>query len=355
VRDFSYSVQLPEEATRVFLGSLEEVPVERLAETGCLIADARLHAAAGPGLEAFVARVIARPSAPIVLEGGEALKEPAGAAALWRQLGSRGLDRRSLVVAAGGGSVLDAAGFAAATFLRGVTVMNLPTTLLAQLDAAIGGKSGLNVDGVKNQVGVIRQPRWVVADPAFLAKLPEAEFRSGLGELAKTALLGGGELHALVLDRAPAVLRREAAALEQAVFLALRAKAAVVVRDPLDLGERAILNAGHTAGHVIEAEALRRGQPVAHGDAVALGLVIESRVDARADREGIGRVLSRLGLPPPMPFRIASSDAAALIERDKKRRGGFVALPVIEAPGTVVLRDVPVPALAAAIAGEDLS
>jgi 3-dehydroquinate synthetase len=353
VPDFSYAVQLPQEVTRVFLGALGEAPFERLADTGCLVADSRLERSSWRELQAFVGRVVGRPAEPIVLEGGEALKEPEGAAALWRALAARGLDRRSLLVAAGGGSVLDAAAFAAATFLRGVPLLNVPTTLLAQLDAAIGGKCGINLDGVKNQVGVIRQPRWVVADPAFLQALPEKDYRSGLGELAKTALLSGGELHAIVLDRARAILGRDGPTLGHAVFLALRAKAEVVSRDPLDLGERAILNAGHTAGHVIEAEALRRGTPVAHGDAVALGLVIEARVDARAGRDAVREVLERLELPKPMPFRIAKDVAAALLDHDKKRRGGMVALPVIEAPGTVILRSVPVEALAAAIADDD--
>src|SRR6185503_9941466 len=114
--------------------------------------------------------------------------------------------------------------------------------------------------------------RWVAFDLAFLAGLSEPAFRSGLGELAKTALLCGGELHDLVTGHGPAIRARAGEVLEPAVFLALRAKADVVVRDPLDRGERAVLNAGHTAGHVIEAEGLRRGVPVSHGDAVAAGL-----------------------------------------------------------------------------------
>ena len=228
----------------------------------------------------------------------------------------------------------------------------MPTTLLAQLDAALGGKCALNVDGVKNQIGLVRQPRYVVVDLAFLDGLSEPAFRSGLGELAKSALLAGGELHALVLRRSAEIQARGRDALEHAVFLALRAKAGVVARDPLDRGERAILNAGHTAGHVIEAEGLRRGIEVPHGDAVAVGLAIEADVDPRSDREAVRGVLDALALPRAAPFKIGTVAALSLLLRDKKRRGSVVSIPVIEAPGTVVLRDVSLEQIAAAISGE---
>jgi 3-dehydroquinate synthetase len=355
VRDFSYTVRLPPETTQVFVGPLDEVPLSSLAETGCLLADASAHAARGPALSAFAARLIRRPAAPIVLHAGEALKDLAAVAPVWNELLARGLDRSSLLIAAGGGSLLDACGFVAATFLRGVAFAAVPTTLLAQVDAAIGGKCGVNAGQAKNQIGVIRQPRCVAVDLAFIAALPDRAFRSGLGELAKCALLSGGELHALAIGRSAAILARDPDALERAVLLALRYKADVVSRDPLDRGERALLNAGHTVGHAIEAEALKRGVELPHGDAVAIGLAVEALACDGADPACVRRVLEAWSLPSALPFRIDPGSALALLERDKKRRGDAVTLPVVQAPGAVVLRDVPIRRLVEALAQERFS
>jgi 3-dehydroquinate synthetase len=226
----------------------------------------------------------------------------------------------------------------------------VPTTLLAQVDAGLGGKSGLNLDLVKNQIGVVRQPRLVVADPAFLASLSERSFRSGLGELAKCALLAGGELHALVTRGAHRVLARDPAALEQAIGLALRYKAGVVSRDPLDAGERALLNAGHTIGHALESEALRRGIELPHGEAVAAGLVVEARAHERADPACVRAVLDALALPADPPFQIEAGAARESLQRDKKQRNGSVRLPVIVGPGDVAIHDVAIERLLDALA-----
>jgi 3-dehydroquinate synthase len=351
VRDFSYTVRLPEETTRVLVGPLAGMDPAPVAVTGCLVVDAAAHAAAGPALAALAANLIREPSDPLVVEGGEELKDLGAVAGILEALSARGLDRSSLLVAAGGGSVLDACGFAAATFLRGIAFAAVPTTLLAQVDAAIGGKSAVNLGGAKNQAGVVRQPLLVLVDPSFTESLPERAFRSGLGELAKCALLAGGPLHALVMRRAAALLARDRGALEEAILLALRYKAGVVVRDPLDRGDRALLNAGHTAGHAIEAEAIRRGLDLPHGDAVSIGLLVEAAADAGSDRDAIIAVLDALRLPKALPFPMSAETARTLIERDKKRRGALVTLPVVKAPGEVELRDVPVSRIVEALTG----
>jgi shikimate kinase/3-dehydroquinate synthase len=350
VRGFSFEVPLPSETTRIAIGPLAEANLGTVAATGCLVLDQALEAAHGVALRAFAARLIREPSAPVVLPGGESCKDPAGLPGLWRQLAARGLDRESALVVAGGGALLDACGFAAATFHRGIRVVNVPTTFVGQVDAGIGGKCALNLDGAKNQVGLVRQPSCVAVDPAFLLTLPDASFRSGLGELAKSALLAGGQLHALTASRAPAVLARDPAALESAIGLALAFKASVVAEDPLDRGRRRILNAGHSAGHVIEAEALRRGLALSHGECVAIGLAIEASAHPRAARDEVVRALGRFALPSRMPFAIESSAARDLLLRDKKRQGGVMSLPVILAPGRVVLEDVPAEALLAPLA-----
>jgi 3-dehydroquinate synthetase len=350
VHDFSLLVRAPEERTDVVVGPLAVMPREPLAQGGCLLLDATLPRAAAEALAAFAARALRSPAAPVLLAGGESLKDLMTAASIYDALFTRGLGRDALLVAAGGGALLDACAFVAATYLRGVPFAAVPTTLLAQVDAALGGKCGLNAGGAKNQVGVIRQPRFLFADPAFAAALPAEAFTSGLGELAKTALLEGAGLHALVTRRAGALLARDAAALEEAVVLALRFKAAVVERDPLDRGERAILNAGHTVGHALEAAALRRGVALPHGDAVAIGLVVEARAVPGADSAGVEAVVRGLGLPSDLPFRPDAAEARALIERDKKRRPGGVAIPVIEAPGKVALREVDPDVLVSALA-----
>jgi 3-dehydroquinate synthetase len=351
VLDFSYAVRPPAETTRVLVGPLTELPLQAAAETGCLVADERAMAAWGDRLLAFASRAIRRPSEPVTLPGGEGVKDLETVARLWDALFARGLDRGSLLLAAGGGAVLDACGFAAAAFLRGIPFGSVPTTLLAQVDAAIGGKCGVNAGRVKNQIGAVRQPRFVAVDLAFAAGLPDADFRSGLGEIAKTALLAGGDLHDLIERAAGALRARDPATLEQAVVLALRFKAGVVERDPFDRGERASLNAGHTVGHAFEAEAARRGIALAHGDAVAIGLALEARAHDAADPACVLAMLRRLGLPEAPPFAMEADAARALVARDKKRRDGVVVLPVVEAPGRISLREVGVERIVRVITG----
>jgi 3-dehydroquinate synthase len=258
------------------------------------------------------------------------------------------VDRDGVVVAVGGGALLDAAAFAAATWLRGIDVVLVPTTLTGQVDAGLGGKSAINHATLKNQIGVIRAPSALWVDTGFLAGLPEVEFASGLGEVAKSALLFGGGLWTCVTSESAALLGRSPDVLGRVVESALRAKASVVRDDPFDHGRRMVLNAGHTLGHVLESAAARRGLPMPHGAAVAIGLHLEARVVPGFDTAAVAAATRALGLPEVAPFDVGREEALAALAGDKKRRGASIRVPVIEAPGVVSFHAASPEALAAA-------
>ena len=228
------------------------------------------------------------------LPQGEEAKTVAALERLWRALR---LKRDGTIVALGGGATTDAAGFAAATYLRGCTWVPMPTTLLAMVDAAVGGKTAIDLPEGKNLVGAFHWPVRTVIDPALLATLPERERREGLAEVVKTGLLAGEPLWELPEDE---LIRRCAAF-----------KAAVCLRDPYERGERAILNLGHTFAHALEAAASYEGG-VTHGTAVALGLLAALRLSGR-DTRAVEQVLA------PKPVRVDPERAWAALQRDKKR------------------------------------
>jgi 3-dehydroquinate synthase len=271
---------------------------------------------------------------------GEEAKSLATMTALHRQLAMQEAHRDDLVVALGGGAVGDLAGFVAATYMRGVPFVQVPTTLTAQVDAAIGGKTAVNLPEGKNLVGAFHQPVAVLADVTTLATLPEREYRSGLAEVAKYGLtLDLDLLERLELDPGP-VLAREPAALEDLVARCVRAKASVVGQDERDAGRRLVLNYGHTLGHALERLDAFAGR--SHGEAIAIGMVFAARL---AEEEGLaepgltarhGRLLASLGLDPdgrlPSPDEVVSA-----MRLDKKFRGGvrFVLLEDVGRPVVV--------------------
>jgi 3-dehydroquinate synthase len=228
---------------------------------------------------------------------------------------SAGLTRRSLVVAVGGGAVTDAAGFLAATFMRGVDWVAVPTTLLSMVDAALGGKTGVNLAVAKNAVGAFHPPAAVLADPRALETLPPRELRSGLGEVVKYALL-----EPALLGRVAAVGSRRPGA--DLVAECMAAKLRVVEEDPTEKGARKLLNLGHTFGHGVEAAG--RFERYTHGEAVAVGLAFAFRLAANLGRIGplavaeAEQAVVGAGLPIRVPRQVARR-AAALMVHDKKR------------------------------------
>jgi shikimate kinase / 3-dehydroquinate synthase len=273
--------------------------------------DPAARARAAPGLDVVQA----------VVPAGEPAKSLDSFAALVGTLVEAGLDRSGAVVALGGGVVGDLAGFAAATLYRGVPCVQVPTTLVAMVDSAIGGKTGINLDAGKNLVGAFHQPRLVLADPDLLATLPGRERRAAFGELLKYALLDGEGLYAELDALAPALAPDEPAAPPAALVAVIRRaagiKAAIVSADEREQGgERALLNLGHTVGHAIEAAA--GFGTLLHGEAVALGLIAACRVSVA------------LGLTGP---DLEAPDVLARVGVDKKRTGSRIGFIAVARPG----------------------
>jgi 3-dehydroquinate synthase len=288
------------------------------------------------------------PGEVVVLPPGEASKTLASVELVYDALFEAGADRGTFVVAVGGGVVCDVAGFAASTYLRGLAFGFAPTTLLAQVDAGVGGKNGVDFRGYKNLIGVFRQPRFVLCDPAVLRTLPAAETANGLAELVKTAAVGDPALFEAV-ERAPdEALGLDPGFTARAVEAAIRVKAAVVASDESESGPRRVLNFGHTLGHALESAA-----GLGHGEAVAAGMVFAADLSVRRgllaarDRDRLSALLARLGLPTA-----AAAPAAALVDavrRDKKRAGEGVHFVFLEALGRPLVREVPLAELESAI------
>ncbi|MCU0727226.1 MAG: 3-dehydroquinate synthase [Planctomycetes bacterium] len=280
-----------------------------------------------------------------VVPAGEGSKTLAFAERLYGDLVRIGADRGTPVVALGGGMVTDLAGFVSATWLRGVPWLALPTSLLAMVDASVGGKTGVDLAAGKNLVGAFWSPVGVVSDTAALETLPAREFRGGLAEAAKVAFTLRPDLLA-ALEAGPERYTSPAdgEALGFLVEACVEAKGAVVEADEREAGARRVLNFGHTAGHAIEAAA--GYGPVRHGEAVAVGMVIAARISVRRgllrpeDGARVAALLRSLGLPVALADLPVEPDAGGIRDRlatDKKRRDGRLALVLLSAPGRAVI------------------
>jgi len=277
--------------------------------------------------------------------GGERCKSVEWVVDTWRWLAAAGAARSTTAFIVGGGALLDAGGFAAATFMRGLPTVLVPTTTLAAFDAAVGGKTAANLEG-KNVVGAFHNPRAVIVEPRLLAGLPERAFRSGFAEAVKHSLLSGWEGMEFLEAVAPPALERDYEALARLALWSLDYKMSVVARDPRERGLRRILNLGHTVGHVVEAAS---GYTLTHGEAVSIGLAAElmlSVEEAGLPPSAASRavaMLKRLGLPVEPPGHVARralAEARRLLMLDKKRVGGSIVVPLLEEPGRPVLREV---------------
>jgi 3-dehydroquinate synthase len=259
--------------------------------------------------------------------GGEPRKRLQEVEVLAERMMAGGGDRSSIVIAFGGGICTDVAGFLAAIFMRGVPVIQIPTTLLAQVDAAIGGKTGVNLVSGKNLIGSFHQPLAVLIDPDVLGTLPDREYRAGLYEIIKAGVIRDAELFRFLQKQADRVLSRDADALEHIIAAAVRIKAEVVTADEREGDLRRILNFGHTIGHALEAET--RYERLLHGEAVAFGMHAATRLaekigklDAEAAAE-IHAVVRRYG-PVPKLDGIAAANLVGRLGADKKTVQGKV-------------------------------
>lgn len=266
--------------------------------------------------------------ATIEVEGEEERKTLAEAERVMRELARAGARRDDGVIAFGGGVVGDLGGFCAASYQRGLPLIQVPTTLVAQVDSAYGGKTGVDLPEAKNYVGAYHMPAAVLADPRALSTLPGEELRAGFVEVLKTALIAGGPLW----DRVRELDRVDPAELGEIVFACVRTKLEVVAADERDQGRRAVLNLGHTVGHAIEAAG--DYARYRHGEAVGLGLLAALRLSG-ADplRDQVESILERHGLPTALDDAVPIDDVVAAIGLDKKRTANGVGFVLMERPG----------------------
>jgi 3-dehydroquinate synthase len=295
-----------------------------------------------------------RISDPILLPDGERYKGLPTVSRAYDALVRAGADRGTTVVAIGGGVLGDTAGFAAATFLRGLPLVHVPTTLLAQVDSAIGGKVGVNHPLGKNLIGAFHPPRAVLVDPDALASLPRREFRAGLYEVVKYAVIASRSLLDTLAARLGDIFARKRDALVPVIAECCGIKARVVTADERETGLRRILNFGHTVGHAIEAAT--RYRRFRHGEAVALGMIATAHLATRrgrlaaTDRDTLAALIAAMGPLPPVAD-LHADDLLDAIRRDKKIVDGCLHFVLPSAIGTVeIVTDVTERELAAALA-----
>ncbi|HCC71486.1 MAG TPA: 3-dehydroquinate synthase [Bacteroidales bacterium] len=273
------------------------------------------------------------PDYPVITIGtGEAVKELDTVKTIIKHLIAIGADRSSFLLGIGGGVVCDITGFVASVFMRGIDFGFISTTLLSQVDASIGGKNGVNVNGIKNIIGCIKQPSFVICDSGLLNTLPDEEYISGLGELVKHALIKDKELFRVIEDNISPVLKRMPDLLEELISKSIVIKIAVVERDEMELGERKLLNFGHTLGHAIESTTgLSHGISIASGMMAAVEISYNEGLINKKDVERIRSLFTNLGLLPEIKIRWPA--IRDKIFSDKKRRGNNISFILLEKIG----------------------
>lgn len=274
----------------------------------------------------------------LTFEPGERSKSRESWAALTDQLTEQGFGRDAAVVALGGGVTGDLAGFVAATYMRGIPYLQVPTTVLAMLDASVGGKTGVDTRHGKNLVGAFHPPAGVIADPRTLTTLPDRDYRAGLAEAVKHGLIADASYLAWIESNAISIGNRDPGALVHLVRRSVEIKAEVVSDDERESGRRAILNAGHTVAHALEQSS---GYLIPHGEAVALGLICESHLAETLglSQPGLSRrvagLLATLGLPVSLPAAIPRARLLDSMGRDKKNKKGEVHFALVSRAGEV--------------------
>ncbi len=276
--------------------------------------------------------------ATILIDDAETAKNLTTVERACRELVRAGADRRALIVAVGGGVVGDVAGFIAASYARGIALVHVPTTVVAQVDSAVGGKTGVNLPEGKNLVGAFYPPQGVVADSSLLTSLPPREFRSGIYEIIKYGVIGDSKLFHFLEKKLEKVLRRERPALAYLIERSVAQKARVVSEDERESGLREILNFGHTFAHALES--VTRYRTYLHGEAVGWGMIAASRLAveegmlAPGEEERIAKVIARVGPLPEWPS-VPPAQLIAAMQADKKTRAGHLRFVLPERIGAV--------------------
>lgn len=261
--------------------------------------------------------------AVIVIGTGEKIKDLDTVSDIYRKLLEKGADRRSFLLGIGGGVVCDITGFVASTYMRGMDFGFVPTTLLAQVDASLGGKNGINLNRFKNIVGVIRQPKLIFQDTSFLKTLSDQEYKSGVAEIIKHAIIKSPSLFKFLETHSGDILRRKPSAINRLIRDSIKIKMGIVKKDRLDNGQRMLLNFGHTYGHALEAVSRNK---ITHGEAVSIGMAFSARLSflrgytTLRDVARIEKLISKFGLPVSLSSkRINLNALLSAIEKDKKR------------------------------------
>ena len=289
--------------SEVYIGSAAEILPELLPQGRVVVvSDATIDRLYHPLLAKYDS---------VLIGTGESIKTLQTVETLYRRFIELGVDRSTFVLGIGGGIVTDVAGFAASTYMRGLPFGFISTTLLGQVDASVGGKNGVNVDGYKNMAGTFTQPQFVVCDPSLLRSLPDREFRAGLAEVVKAAIIADADLFGRIEQTSFETFRTDTDLLSDVISAAIRVKADIVEYDEKESGERRKLNLGHTLAHAIEKSSnhMNHGEAVAVGTALIAGAAVKLGVLKEEERQRIAEVLSRLGfdLTPPVEIKRLSS------------------------------------------------
>ena len=275
----------------------------------------------------------------ITIKPGESSKTLSIASEIYGQLIANEIDRKSFILGVGGGIVCDLAGYVASTFLRGLSFGFVSTTLLSQVDASIGGKNGVNYEGYKNMVGVIRQPEFVICDPDMLSTLPKEEYYQGFAEVIKCAAILNADLFDLLEKDHKKALDREEGTLEEIISICVDAKCRIVESDEKESGERKKLNFGHTFAHAFE-----KNSGIPHGEAVSIRMVLAAGISEKLDlisRQDVDRLrdlIKKYHLPVNYPHGF--DDVFDVMKRDKKRDGDSIGLILLDRIGEAVIRNI---------------
>jgi 3-dehydroquinate synthase len=272
----------------------------------------------------------------LALPAGESIKHIESIEQMWRAMRAAGCDRKSLVIIIGGGVIGDMGGFAASTYMRGVTFVQIPTTLLAQVDSSVGDKTGFDFDNIKNLIGTFAQPAAVLIDTDTLATLPERELVAGFAEMLKYGLIRDADFFAkLALKKPGEYSNDEFAGL---IAASLRIKIAIIEHDEKESGERKLVNFGHTVGHAVEALSWNSDHPLLHGEAVAIGMAIEAELSRQKgylsidDVQTVRRVLTNSGLSTRAPY-FPIEKVLEKMRADKKNERGVMLFTLLESIG----------------------
>ncbi|MGE3317853.1 MAG: 3-dehydroquinate synthase [Candidatus Berkiella sp.] len=343
-------VTVPSGAYPVFIGydllAKASLFQQHIRKAACIISHPEIAAHYFPRLEKALIQAGVKKMTTLLLPSGESHKTLVYAEKIWSYLLTQHYHRDTSIVALGGGMIGDLAGFSAACYMRGIDVIHCPTSLLAQVDAVIGGKTAVNHPLGKNMIGVFHQPKMVLADLSTLSTLPQREFIAGIAELIKYGLVLDPAFFAWLEENLSLLLARDSKALHHVVITACRIKAEVVRKDERDTAERIVLNFGHTIAHAIENS--YDYEKYLHGEAVAMGMMVAMRLSLELGwgelnlLERLISLLTKAGLPISLPDGITTAAIFARIRQDKKHSNGQIGWVLVESLGKArVIEDVP--------------